>query len=87
MLTIVIKRYDSPINASPSRLTHSSCAVRKHIFVTHDVENYYDSHHYDHDEKENDYDNSDHNYTHDDQVRPEDEPGTFFRSSSGRLLH
>merc|ERR1711963_817806 len=35
-------RYDSPINASPSRLTHSSCAVR-----------------------------------------PEDEPGTFFRSSSG----
>ena len=23
----------------------------------------------------------------DDQVRPEDEPGTFFRSSSGRLLH
>jgi hypothetical protein len=38
-------RYDSPINASPSRLTHSSCAVR-----------------------------------------PEDEPGTFFRSSSGRSL-
>ena len=38
-------RFDSPINASPSRLTHSSCAVR-----------------------------------------PEDEPGTFFRSSSGRSL-
>ena len=38
-------RFDSPINASPSRLTHSSCAAR-----------------------------------------PEEEPGTFFRSSSGRSL-